>query len=174
MYREVARGVALFGLVVALCLVATSRGMAQDGPIALGEPVVTIEITDVTADNADVFIDDLQANGFAVFEDGLLTLELPFTEATEPFRIIVLDRESGFELFAEIYRLGPPVAEEFRIFDTMEIEGGFQNDVVYKPTSRSKPSENFEMQDGSLFELQDGSVFELQPASQGVAKTTHI
>ena len=147
MVGKVARGVTLFGLVVALCLAETRQGIAQEEPIALGEPVVTIEVPDVTADNADVFIDDLQANSFATFGDGQLTLELPFTEATESFRITIVDRESGFEVFAATYRLGPPGEEEFRIFDTMELDGSFQNDFVYKPTSRQKPSENFDESD---------------------------
>ena len=121
--------------------------MAQDKAVTLSEPVVTIKVPDVTVDNADVFIDDLQANNFTKFNDGVLTVNLPFTEATEPFRISILSRASGTELFAGTYRLGSPEARKFGIFDTVERSGSFQNDLVYKINSRRKPRDTADDRD---------------------------
>ncbi len=148
MNQVLARGLALLGLAVVLSLGGARAGFAQDAPVALTEPLVAIEVAGATAENADVFIDDLQANFFTTFEDGRLTVELPFTEATGPFRITVRDRATGAELFARTYRLGAPGVEAVRVFDTVDFEGSFQNDFVWKPTSeRHPPGDSFDTTD---------------------------
>ena len=138
------------GFVLCWAVLAISApGTAQTTqPEMLSSAKVVIELPGITADAIDVFVDDFLVSDFASVEGDQITVTPPFADTLEQFTVSVEDRATGDVLFSRVYAIGRERVGVRKYIDDYRLTGSFQDDLVFKPTSREKPpGENFETSD---------------------------
>lgn len=122
-------------LAAAQLFLGAPAARAQDEDTQMvRDNTVVLQVEGATADSVDVLLDDALVNDFVKFEPNRIVLDVPFTEETTPFTIVVVNREDGSELLRQSYQV--PVSG---VLDTFDAQASFQNDTVWRAKSRAKP-----------------------------------
>ncbi len=125
-------------------LLLAAAALAQDQVELVGGDTIALSIPG--GEGLDVYVDAFQVNAFVAFEDDGLTLTLPFPDAVEPFVVTVVDREAGVTVYVGTYQIA--LAQGDGMFDRSDFTWSFQDDAVWRASSRQKPpAENFRPSD---------------------------
>jgi hypothetical protein len=134
------RSIALVSAAAVLLAISPLDGQAASLESQAGGAVQFIRSSEIVLDVpnagstwADVYLDDMQANAFVRFEKGQVRLKLPFPDIERPFRVSVVDRNTGATVIERTFRIARG------LFDAVEARGSLQSDQVWRFESNARP-----------------------------------
>lgn len=131
---------------------------AQDGSGEKAKVIRTstlpVPVSGATTVSVDVYLDEEQVNAFSEFKSDSIVINVPFRELTKVFKVKIVNRQSGETQFEGAFQFA-----HSQTFDTVEANGSFQTDIVYRAHSNARPRpEEFDRQDTSFDFRGDGKV----------------
>lgn len=123
--------------MIVYCLAAmtvAAQDNSGDSAKIIRTATLSVPVSGASATTVDVYLDEEQVNAFAVFKPDSITIDVPFQDLSKAFQVKVVNRQTRDSQFEGTFRFA-----HSQIFDTVESNGSFQTDVVYRLHGNARP-----------------------------------